>query len=90
MPEQVANRLGETVGKELDRMVGDDERPGALSAALEIVTSEAAKSLTKAVKPIQDALLGSGPTALPQVLEVRVLDALTRGTREALDRAARL
>jgi hypothetical protein len=86
MPEQVANRLGETVGKELDRMVGDDERPGALSAALEIVTSEAAKSLTKAVKPIQDALLGSGPTALPQVLEVRVLDALTRGTREALDR----
>jgi hypothetical protein len=86
MPEQVASQLGETVGRELDRMVGDDERPGALSAALDSVTTEAAKSLAEAVKPIQDALLGSGPTALPQVLEVRVLDALTRGTREALDR----
>jgi hypothetical protein len=86
MPEQVANQLGETVGKELDRMVGDDERPGALSAALDSVTAEAAKSLAEAVKPIQEALLGSGPTALPQVLEVRVLETLTRGTREALDR----
>ena len=35
MPQQVANQLGETVGKELDRMVGDEERPGALSAALD-------------------------------------------------------
>lgn len=86
MPQQVASQLGETVGRELDRMVGDDERPGALSAALDLVTAQAAESLAEAVKPIQDALLGSGPTALPQVLEVRVLDALTRGTREALDR----
>ena len=86
MPQQVANQLGETVGKELDRMVGDEERPGALSAALDSVTAEAAKSLAKAVKPIQDALLGSGPTALPQVLEVRLQETLNRGTREALDR----
>jgi hypothetical protein len=86
MPQQVANQLGETVGKELDRMVGDDERPGALSAALDSVTAEAAKSLAKAVKPIQDALLGSGATALPQVLEVRLQETLNRGTREALDR----
>jgi hypothetical protein len=86
MPQQVANQLGETVGKELERMVGDDERPGALSAALDSVTADAAKSLAKAVKPVQEALLGNGPTALPQVLEVRLLQALSRGTREALDR----
>lgn len=85
MPEQVANELGETVGNELRRMVGDDERPGALSAALDCVTGDAAKSLAEAVKPIQEALLGSGPKALPQVLEVRLLQALTRGTRVALD-----
>lgn len=86
LPQQVATQLGETVGKELDRMVGDQERPGALSAALGAVTAEAAKSLTEAVRPIQDALLGNGPSALPQVLEVRLMDALTRGTRDALDR----
>lgn len=84
--QQVATQLGETVGKELDRMVGDQERPGALSAALGAVTAEAAKSLADAVRPIQDALLGNSPSALPQVLEVRLLDALTRGTRDALDR----
>lgn len=85
MPQQVADQLGETVGNELCRMVGDDERPGALSAALDRVTVDAAKSLAEAVKPIQEALLGSGPKALPQVLEVRLLQALTRGTRAALD-----
>lgn len=86
IPQQVAAELGEAVGRELARMVGNEERPGALSAAMDSVTTEAAKSLAKAVKPIQEALLGAGPTALPQVLEVRLLEALARGTREALGR----
>jgi hypothetical protein len=86
MPQQVADQLGETVGKELDRMVGSQERPGALSAAMDSVTADAAKSLAKAIKPIQEGLLGSGPTALPQVLEVRLQETLNRGTKEALKR----
>ena len=86
MPHQVATELGETVGRELDRMVGNDERPGALSAAMDGVTAQAAQTLAAAIRPVQDALLGAGPTALPQVLEVRLLEALGRGTREALDR----
>jgi hypothetical protein len=86
MPGQVAEGLGEAVGKQLDRIVGDDERPGALEAALQAVVVDAAKSLGKAVQPIQESLLGSGPTALPQLLENRLHQALERGTRAALER----
>lgn len=86
IPQQVASQLSETIGKELDRVIGDNERPGALSAAMDSVTAEAAKTLAKSIKPIQDALLGSGPTALPQVLEVRLQETLNRGTRAALER----
>jgi hypothetical protein len=86
IPQQVADQLGETIGNELERVIGRDEQPGALSAAMEDVTAEAAKSLAKAIKPIQDALLGSGPTALPQVLDVRLQETLNRGTRAAIER----
>jgi hypothetical protein len=86
IPQQVAERLGEMIGKELVRVIGDDEEAGALSAAMDAVTAEAAKSLARAIKPFQDNLLGAGPTALPQVLEVRLQETLTRGTRAALER----
>ncbi len=86
IPQQVAVQLAEAVGRELTRMVGDDERPGALSAAMDSVTAQAAESLGKKVKPVQDALLGSGPTALPQVLEERLRQTLNQGTKEALER----
>jgi hypothetical protein len=86
IPQQVADQLGETIGKELDRVIGGEEQPGALSAAMDSVTAEAAKSLANAIKPFKEALLGTGPTALPQVLEVRLQETLTRGTRAALER----
>ena len=86
IPQQVAERLGETIGQELVRVIGDDEEAGALSAAMDAVIVEAAKSLAKAIKPLQDNLLGAGPTALPQVLEVRLQETLARGTRAALER----
>lgn len=86
IPQQVAEQLGEMIGKELVRVIGDDEEAGALSAAMNAVTAEAAKSLARAIEPLQANLLGAGPTALPQVLEVRLQETLTRGTRAALER----
>lgn len=86
MPQLVAEQLGKTVGRELSRVIGDDERPGALSAAMDDVIAQAAASFTQALKPIREALLGNGPRALPQVVEGRVLAALNRGTGDALDR----
>ncbi len=86
MPQLVAEQLGKAIGQELGRVIGDDERPGALSAAMDAATTQAAASLNEALKPIREALLGNGPRALPQVLEGRVLNALNRGIREALAR----
>ena len=86
MPEEVARRLADVVGAQLSRVVGDGERPGALSAALDSVTVDAAKSLGEAVKPIQEALLGSGPSALPQLLEARLAETLSREARAILAR----
>ena len=82
MPQLVAEQLGKTVGRELSRVIGDDERPGALSAAMDDVIAQAAASFTQALKPIREALLGNGPRALPQVVEGRVLTALNRGTAD--------
>jgi hypothetical protein len=84
MPEQVAGQLREAFGAELCRVVGDDEQPGALGAALDSVTRSAASSFAAVVKPVQDALLGSGPAALPQLLETRLSEALTREARKAV------
>jgi len=86
MPQLVAEQLGTTIGDELARVIGDDERPGAISAAMDAVIGQAAASLTQALEPIRETLLGSGPRALPQVVERRVVTALDRGTRDALKR----
>jgi len=86
MPGQVAAQLGTAVGAELTRVVGDDERPGALAAALDTVTEDASKRLASAVKPIQEALLGSGPNALPQLLEARLTESMSREARVILGR----
>jgi hypothetical protein len=86
MPQLVAEQLGKTVGRELSRVIGDDERPGALTAAMDAVIAQAADSLSQAIQPIREALLGPGPKALPQVLEGRLQNALNRGTRDALNR----
>ena len=50
------------------------------------MAAEAAKSLTAAIKPIQEALMGNGPAALPQLLEARLVEALTREARKAVAR----
>jgi hypothetical protein len=86
MPGQVAAQLSTTIGTELQRVVGDDERPGALAAALNTVTADASTRLALAVKPIHEALLGSGPEALPQLLESRLAETLTREARGILAR----
>ena len=86
MPQAVAEQLAKAVGNELNRVVGDGERPGALSAALDVVTADAAAILTAALRPVQEALLGHGPRALPQLLEDRLMRAMDKGTREALER----
>lgn len=86
LPETVALRLSDAIGAQLQRVVGDDERPGALAAALDSVTTESAKTLSVAIKPIQEALLGSGPAALPQLLETRLTQSLTRESKAILAR----
>jgi hypothetical protein len=78
MPGQVATQLS--------AVVGDDERPGALAAALDHVTTDASTRMAKAVKPIQEAMLGRGPEALPQLLEARLTEALSREARVILGR----
>lgn len=86
MPGQVARDLSEAVGRELARLVGDDERPGALATALDAVAADAAESLGTAMEPVLAALVGNGSEALPQLLEGRLLETMVRGTNAALAR----
>jgi len=86
MPQAAAEQLGKTIGRELARVIGDDERPGALAAAIDAVIDQATASLAEALKPVRESLVGTGPRALPQVVEARVLTALNRGTRDAVER----
>ncbi len=86
MPGQVARDLSEAVGRELARLVGDDERPGALATALDAVAADAAESLGTAMEPVLAALVGNGSDALPQLLESRLLETMVRGANAALAR----
>jgi hypothetical protein len=67
-------------------VVGDGERPGAIGAALDTITKDAGARLAKAIEPIQDRLLGSDPSALPQLLEARLASALGREATAILHR----
>jgi hypothetical protein len=86
LPHQVAAELGKAIGEQLARIVGDGERPGAIGAALDAITTDAGARLSKVIAPVQERLLGSGPGALPQLLEARLTGALGREAAAILQR----
>lgn len=87
VPQQVAALLGSEIGVQLARVIGDGERPGALSTALDVITMDAATRFTKVIAPIQEKLFGSDTSALPQVLETRLTAALGKEASAVLERA---
>lgn len=86
VPQQVAGELSAVIGTQLARVVGDDERPSAISAALDAVTAEAATRLSEIIVPLTERLVGADPQALPQLLEARLSETLTREARVVLNR----
>jgi hypothetical protein len=86
LPQEVAAQLGKEIGTQVARVVGDDDRPGALPAALEAITKDAGTRMSEAIAPIQERLLGSDPNALPQLLEARLTSALGREASAILRR----
>lgn len=86
IPEEAAKQFAENLGGHLSRLVGDDERPGALSAAVDSVFAENVGSTTAAITPIRESLMGADPSALPQLLEARLSETMAREAGKAVAR----